>query len=67
MAITIKDFVLQLGFDTGPVDKGLAALNAKFNKVAQTIQRSENSRNKASQTGYSWCVWSYNDCITLLR
>lgn len=53
MAITIKDFVLQLGFDTGPVDKGLAALNSKFNKVAQTIQKSENSRNKASQTMFA--------------
>jgi len=53
MAMTIKDFILQLGFDSSEVDKGLSNIEAKMGRIGAKAQRTQQARMKASKTFFA--------------
>jgi len=53
MAMTIKDFILQLGFDSREVDKGLSNIEAKMGRIGAKAQRTQQARMKASKTFFA--------------
>jgi tape measure domain-containing protein len=53
MAMTIKDFILQLGFDSSEVDKGLSNIEAKMGRIGAKAQRNQEARMKASKTFFA--------------